>query len=56
MERLHLPAPPAGISAATNYGLERAHTPFAAVTHDDCRVRSDWLSGWGRLGKSATPS
>jgi glycosyltransferase involved in cell wall biosynthesis len=32
-----------GIAAATNRGLERVRTPFVAVTHDDCRVRSDWL-------------
>ena len=34
---------PAGISAATNRGLEQVRTPYAAVTHDDCRVRHDWL-------------
>ena len=50
LDVLHLPAPPAGISAATNRGLEHAYTTFAAVTHDDCRVRSDWLERMaGRL-------
>jgi GT2 family glycosyltransferase len=32
-----------GIAAATNRGLERVRTDFVATTHDDCRVRSDWL-------------
>jgi glycosyltransferase involved in cell wall biosynthesis len=40
---LHVISNQSGISAATNRGLERAHTPFAAITHDDCEVRSDWL-------------
>jgi len=43
MDVVHVPANQAGISAATNRGLERVHTRYAAVTHDDCRVRSDWL-------------
>jgi GT2 family glycosyltransferase len=43
MDALHLLANPVGISAATNRGLERVRTPYAAVTHDDCRVRMDWL-------------
>ena len=46
---LHIASPPVGISAATNRGLEHVRTTFAAVTHDDCRVRSDWLE---RLGAS----
>jgi GT2 family glycosyltransferase len=50
---LHLPSPPAGISAATNRGLAQARTTFAAVTHDDCRVRSDWLERMaGRLAQA----
>ena len=44
MDALHVPADPVGISAATNRGLERVRTPYAAVTHDDCRVRMDWLT------------
>jgi GT2 family glycosyltransferase len=32
-----------GIAAATNRGLELVRTVYAAVTHDDCRVRHDWL-------------
>ena len=40
---LHLPSKQTGISAATNRGLERVSTAFAAVTHDDCLVRADWL-------------
>jgi GT2 family glycosyltransferase len=43
MSVLHVPAKRAGISAATNRGLEQVRTRYAAVTHDDCRVRFDWL-------------
>ena len=43
MDVLHLSADQAGISAATNRGLEQVRTPYAAVTHDDCRVRHHWL-------------
>jgi GT2 family glycosyltransferase len=32
-----------GIAAATNRGLERVQTDFVATTHDDCRVRNNWL-------------
>jgi GT2 family glycosyltransferase len=40
---LLVPANPAGISAATNRGLQHVRTRYAAITHDDCRVRFDWL-------------
>jgi GT2 family glycosyltransferase len=40
---VHVPMTTTGISAATNRGLERVETPYVAVTHDDCRVRADWL-------------
>ena len=40
---LHLRSNQTGISAATNRGLEQVRTTYAAVTHDDCRVRPDWL-------------
>jgi GT2 family glycosyltransferase len=43
MSVLLVPANPAGISAATNRGLQHVGTRYAAVTHDDCRVRFDWL-------------
>ena len=43
MDVLHVRTSPAGISAATNRGLREARTRYAAVTHDDCRVRHDWL-------------
>ena len=43
MDAVHLPSETTGISAATNLGLERAKTQYAAITHDDCRVREDWL-------------
>jgi GT2 family glycosyltransferase len=43
LDAVHLPSTQSGISAATNRGLEQVRTPFAAVTHDDCLVRPDWL-------------
>jgi GT2 family glycosyltransferase len=43
MDVLHIRSTQCGISAATNRGLERVETTYAAVTHDDCRVRPDWL-------------
>jgi glycosyl transferase family 2 len=43
MDVEHILAPANGISSATNLGLRQVRTTFAAVTHDDCRVRTDWL-------------
>src|SRR5512138_2433400 len=43
MDVEHILAPANGISSATNLGLRHVCTTFAAVTHDDCRVRTDWL-------------
>jgi GT2 family glycosyltransferase len=43
LEVLHLRSTQIGISAATNRGLEHVQSPYAAITHDDCRVRPDWL-------------
>jgi GT2 family glycosyltransferase len=43
MDILLVTANPVGISAATNLGLRHVRTRYAAVTHDDCRVRFDWL-------------
>jgi len=43
MDMEHILAPANGISSATNLGLRHVRTTFAAVTHDDCRVRTDWL-------------
>jgi GT2 family glycosyltransferase len=40
---MHLRSDELGIAAATNRGLERVPTPYVATTHDDCRVRADWL-------------
>ena len=55
MDVSHILAKQAGISAATNRGLEQVRTPFAAITHDDCRVRSDWLERLAAASpKSAT--
>jgi GT2 family glycosyltransferase len=42
-----------GIAAGTNRGLERVRTPFVATTHDDCRVRSDWLERISERVRSA---
>jgi GT2 family glycosyltransferase len=39
----HVRSQQSGIAAATNRGLERVQTPFVATTHDDCRVRANWL-------------
>jgi GT2 family glycosyltransferase len=39
----HVRSNESGIAAATNRGFERARTPYVATTHDDCRVRPDWL-------------
>jgi GT2 family glycosyltransferase len=39
----HVRSSETGIAAGTNRGLERVRTPFVATTHDDCRVRTDWL-------------
>jgi GT2 family glycosyltransferase len=43
MEVVHLRSAQRGIGAATNRGLERVRTTYAATTHDDCRVRPEWL-------------
>jgi hypothetical protein len=43
MDVEHILAAANGISSATNLGLRHVRTTFAAVTHDDCRVRTDWL-------------
>jgi GT2 family glycosyltransferase len=40
----HFPSPETGIANATNRGLEQAHTPLVAVTHDDCLVDPSWLT------------
>ena len=39
----HVRSNESGIAAATNRGFERVPTPYVATTHDDCRVRADWL-------------
>lgn len=39
----HIVSKQIGISAATNRGLEHVRTSYVAITHDDCRVRKDWL-------------
>jgi GT2 family glycosyltransferase len=33
-----------GIAAATNDGLALVDTAYVAVTHDDCRVRTNWMA------------
>jgi GT2 family glycosyltransferase len=37
-----------GIAAGTNRGIERVGTRYVATTHDDCRVRADWVSTLAR--------
>jgi GT2 family glycosyltransferase len=39
----HVASDQTGIAAATNRGLELVRTPYAATTHDDCRVSPGWL-------------
>lgn len=48
MAVLYLSMERAGISAATNRGLEHVRTRYAAVTHDDCRVGPQWLERLAR--------
>jgi glycosyltransferase involved in cell wall biosynthesis len=43
LDAVHLASSQTGISAATNRGLEHVQTEYAAVTHDDCLVRREWL-------------
>ena len=43
LRAVHLRTTSAGISAATNLGLQHVRTDYAAVTHDDCRVAHDWV-------------
>jgi GT2 family glycosyltransferase len=40
----HIASTQTGIAAGTNRGLERVRTAFVATTHDDCRVRPDWVA------------
>ncbi len=44
----HLPSAQTGIAAGTNRALEQITTRYAAVTHDDCRVRPGWLAEMAR--------
>jgi GT2 family glycosyltransferase len=44
----HVPSTQTGIAAATNRGLERVRTAFVATTHDDCRVRPNWVDELSR--------
>jgi hypothetical protein len=43
MDVWHMRSDATGISAATNLGLEQVRTEYVAVTHDDCRVQTQWL-------------
>jgi glycosyltransferase involved in cell wall biosynthesis len=43
LNAVHLRCSESGIAVATNMGLARIRTPYAAVTHDDCRVDARWL-------------
>jgi GT2 family glycosyltransferase len=44
----HLRSGQRGIAAGTNLGIERVGTRYVATTHDDCRVRPDWVSSLSR--------
>ena len=44
----HVRSAEQGISAATNEGLRLVRTTYVAVTHDDCRVRRDWIEQLAR--------
>jgi GT2 family glycosyltransferase len=44
----HVKSDQRGIAAATNRGLECARSTYIAITHDDCRVRTDWLEKLAR--------
>jgi GT2 family glycosyltransferase len=48
----HVPSRDRGIAAGTNIGIERAGTVFVATTHDDCRVRPEWVA---RLSRALPP-
>lgn len=43
LEIEHVVEPVRSIAAATNSGLRRVETRYAASTHDDCRVAEDWV-------------
>ncbi|MDQ3766841.1 MAG: glycosyltransferase [Actinomycetota bacterium] len=43
LEIEHVVLPVKGIAAATNSGLRRVETRYAASTHDDCRVAENWV-------------
>jgi GT2 family glycosyltransferase len=43
LDARHLPMAGRGIAAALNHGVAAVRTPYVVVTHDDCRVASDWL-------------
>jgi len=45
MDAVHVRITQTGIPIATNRGLERVETRYAAVTHDDCRVHQNWIQG-----------
>jgi GT2 family glycosyltransferase len=43
MNAVHIVSSERGIAAGTNRGIERSATRYVAVTHDDCRVASNWV-------------
>jgi GT2 family glycosyltransferase len=49
----HVPSAETGIAAGTNRGLGLVRTRFVAVTHDDCRVRTEWLATMAALLREA---
>ncbi len=44
----HIRSEQRGIAAGTNRGIEAVGTRYVATTHDDCRVRVDWVSSLAR--------
>jgi len=49
LEVEHVVEPGKGIAAATNFGLRRVETRYAASTHDDCRVAKDWVESLAQI-------
>jgi GT2 family glycosyltransferase len=43
LNAVHVASRETGIAAGTNRGIERSTTDYVAVTHDDCRVASNWV-------------
>ena len=51
----HVPSTQRGIAAGTNLGFRNVTTPYAAVTHDDCRPHRDWVRTMAAKVRAAGP-